>query len=222
MTKMKDISTKMMALLLGLSLSACGMLQDDGKPTPCTDIDWVTISLDSDANNDSATAVDLVIVHSQKLMETLMKLSAHDYYKAIDQLRRDYPEMFDVWHWELTPGQLIRKYPINPSEMHPIGAIVYARYNSHGIHRVRLASTSHPHIRLKRLDFCVLEQGCFDTQDRSVLGLSDTAKQDRMSAKAISGSIKPAANRNKDGGSSNKELKKFAQETQGLAKKLMS
>lgn len=154
---------KTMGLFLGagglvLSLISCSSTDTDNEPD--VNLEKISISLDFDANQDSATAVDLVFVYDPNLLKALMKMKASDYFASSDQIKRDYPEMVEVMHWELTPGQVAIEHPVTEKSDYPIAAFLFADYFSPGTHRLRVGSHEEIHVRLKKYDFCIIEQGC--------------------------------------------------------------
>jgi type VI secretion system protein len=147
-------------ILLGATfLSGCQFFTDVSHD-PEVRLQSVSLLLDHDANMRSATSVDIILVYSKELKDTLLQMNSQNYYKCAEQIRRDYPELVDVWHWELTPGQVIRYYPIRQRPGPVQGAFIFADYMTSGNHRIRLGSQVHSTIRLRREDFCVSEQGC--------------------------------------------------------------
>lgn len=146
-------------LVTMLMLSACSLLRE--CPTPPIYLQEVNFSLDSDANARSATAIDLLIVYDPALLEVLLKMKAKDYYAASKQLKQDYPSLADILHWELTPGQVVKDYPIILRSSAPEGAVLFANYYAPGPHRVRIGSSKVIHVHFRPNDFCVIEQGCF-------------------------------------------------------------
>jgi len=142
-----------------LMLSACSLFKD--CPTPPIYLQEVNFSLDSDANKKSATAIDLLIVYDPALLEVLLKMEAKDYYIAARQLKQDYPSLTDILHWELTPGQVVKDYPISLRSDAPQGVVMFADYYAPGPHRVRVGSSKIIHVHFRENDFCILEQGCF-------------------------------------------------------------
>jgi type VI secretion system protein len=148
---------------MSIALAGCNLLSQQKERSPHDPeirLQSIDIALDADANTHTATAVDLLIVYKMDILKTLMKLPAREYYASADQIRRDYPDMMDVWHWELTPGQSIVNYPITLRGDEAAGAVIFADYLTPGDHRIRLGSFEHLHVRLRRNDFCILEQGC--------------------------------------------------------------
>jgi|GEM_PF-1323058 len=147
------------SLAMLFMLSACSLFKE--CPTPPIYLQEVNFSLDSDANKKSATAIDLVIVYDPALLEVLLKMEAKDYYVATKQLKQDYPTLADILHWELTPGQVVKNYPITLRSDAPQGVVMFADYYAPGPHRVRVGSSKIIHIHFRENDFCILEQGCF-------------------------------------------------------------
>ncbi|OJX11734.1 MAG: hypothetical protein BGO77_06460 [Caedibacter sp. 37-49] len=134
--------------------------KDDDARNPELNLKFVSISLDNDANRNSATAVELLIVYKMELLKALMKINSADYFASSDQIKRDYPDLVDVYRWELTPGQAIMDYRIKPSGDEPLGVVIFADYLTPGNHRERVGSSEAIHLRLKNDGFCILEQGC--------------------------------------------------------------
>lgn len=149
-----------MLLAFGLALSGCGLLKNDQEPEHEIHLDTISISLDADANEYSATSIDLLVVYKKSLLKTLAKMSAKKYFDNRDQFFKDYPDMVDVWHWELTPGQRIVEFQIPFREDHPEGAFIFSNYYSPGEHRNRIGPHEDIHVRLMRKSFCIVEQGC--------------------------------------------------------------
>lgn len=98
----------------------------------------VSIYADLDANENSATAVDLVLVYNLELIQTLSKMSAVDYFAASKQLLLDNPGMLDVWHWELVPGQIVDKFKPAQPKWEAFAAFIFADYLTPGEHRLKV------------------------------------------------------------------------------------
>lgn len=183
---------KVFKKLIFLSVSAvvagCSFFKGDDNKEPPVHLKSVTLSLDSDANQDSALAIDLLMIYKKELLDAVMKMKARDYYLSAMQLKRDYPEMLDIWHWELTPGQVVKDYPITHRCTPPLGAVFFADYLTPGDHRVRFGPQVTAHVRAKQFDFCVLEQGCSsDLQNRSIVSKRSGSTPQ---SQAISGGMK--------------------------------
>lgn len=146
--------------VLCVTLILMGCATEEESHWPTIDLQNVNISLDTDANMDSATAIDLLMVYDRDLTRAVMKLRAKDYFASAQQLKRDYPDMLDVIHYELTPGQAVRGIRLPMRDDPPFAAIVFADYVTQGTHRIRVGSGSEINIRLRRYDFCIIEQGC--------------------------------------------------------------
>lgn len=161
---LKYVYLKIIPILILGFLTGCGTLFKDleREGEPQFNLNTVNIILDQDANNTSATAVDLVITYKPELMKALTKMTAEDYFKVADQIRRDYPETLRIWRWELTPGQTVTNYEINSDQefYDPFGAIIFARYFTPGSHRIRVGSSDTIHVLVKKDDLCIIEQGC--------------------------------------------------------------
>ncbi len=154
-----SVFPRFFSLAILFMLSACSLFKE--CPTPPIYLQEVNFSLDSDANKKSATAIDLLIVYDPALLEVLLKMEAKDYYVAAKQLKQDYPTLADILHWELTPGQVVKNYPINLRSDAPQGVVMFADYYAPGPHRVRVGSSKVIHVQFRENDFCILEQGCF-------------------------------------------------------------
>ena len=156
-----------MLIVIMLIMNGCSSLKyAEKEPEIC--LQNVNITLDADANNNTATAIDLVIVYKSDLLKALMKIPASQYFASAEQIRRDYPHMIDVWHWELAPTQTLTDYPITLRDDPAAGAVIFSYYNTSGEHRIRLGTYDTITLRLMKDDFCVLEQGC-DTNRQSTL-----------------------------------------------------
>lgn len=109
-------------------------------------------------NNTSALAVDVVLVYDEALLETLLALSATEWFATRDQLRKDYPDYkksYEVWPLELVPDRdttlVIRDLRCVKS------GIVFADYYAPGDHRVHFVSTKRIQVALHNEGFEVSE-----------------------------------------------------------------
>ncbi|MBY0501313.1 MAG: hypothetical protein K2P93_04860 [Alphaproteobacteria bacterium] len=112
----------------------------------------VSIYTDPDANQNSATAVDLVLVYDQNLTGTLGKMSASKYFDGLNQLLLDNPTLLDVWHWELVPGQIVEDFQPQQEKGYAWAAFVFANYLTPGDHRVKVAPNGFVKILLLKDD----------------------------------------------------------------------
>lgn len=131
-----------LAFALALSLTACG---------PDLTINSVTIYTDQDANQNSAIAVDLVVLHDQNLANSLGKMSASQYFSSTTQLLLDNPTLLDIWHWELVPGQVVQVFSPETSNKAYAG-YVFANYLTPGDHRLKVAPSGIIAILLQKND----------------------------------------------------------------------
>lgn len=101
-------------------------------------MDKVSIYTDPDLNNNSATAVDLVIVYDEDLVKHIGSMSACTYFASQQQLLLDHPTLLDIWHWELVPGQNIKNFSPPHDKGRAFAAFVFANYLGSGNHRLRV------------------------------------------------------------------------------------
>jgi len=103
-------------------------------------MDGVSIYTDPDLNNNSATAVDLVIIYDEDLVKHIGSMPACTYFASYQQLLLDHPTLLDIWHWELVPGQNVKNFSPPHDKGRAFGAYVFANYLSSGNHRLRVTS----------------------------------------------------------------------------------
>lgn len=115
----------------------------------------VSINVDFDANNDSATAVDVVFVYSDELLGTLKTLPAAQYFAKAEQLKYDNPKLIDIIRFEVAPGQMIINAPLSPSRWRPKGGFVFASYQVPGEFRVGIGNEYNLKIHLHKATFTV-------------------------------------------------------------------
>lgn len=145
-------------MLLSIGLVSCTI-----EDLPELSIESVSIYAEPDANQNSAIAVDLVLVYNQELLKTLGKMSAAKYFASSKQLLLDNPTLLDIWHWELVPGQIVENFKPEQDKGDAYGAYVFANYLTPGDHRVRVAPNGIVKIRLLRDDLQNLAM--FNTHD---------------------------------------------------------
>lgn len=150
---------------LAFMMIATGCL---GPLKTCFYIDSIRIKVDSDANNFSATEVDLVVVYDETILKEILGLSADKYFAKSQQLKRDYPEQLDIFHWEVVPGQILFSESLNYRKSCPPGAVVFARYIAKGEHRIRLGQDRHIEVHLKKNNFCIRPLAGKDTPEPTV------------------------------------------------------
>jgi len=145
------------------SLLAIGLVSCTIEDMPELSIDTVSIYAEPDANQNSAIAVDLVLVYNQELLKTFGQMSAAKYFASSKQLLLDNPSLLDVWHWELVPGQIVEDFSPPQDKGDAYGAYVFANYLTPGDHRVRVAPNGVIKILLLRDDLRNLAM--FNTHD---------------------------------------------------------
>jgi type VI secretion system protein len=121
----------------GLLLAGCSLLGGGPKPVKA---DWQSLAFAaaSDANANSALAVDVVLVKDKAVLETLAAMSASRYFAAKADLQRTYPDALTVLAVEITPGQSIRIERKRFGAERVWGALAFANYAAPGEHRLRL------------------------------------------------------------------------------------
>ena len=140
---------------LPIALSALLIAGCLGPLKPCFYVESVRLKVDSDANDSSATAVDLVVIYDETLMKEFLAMTAEQYFEKAEQLKRDYPQQIDVFRWEVVPGQILFSEDLYYQKSCPLGGLVFARYIAKGPHRVRVGHNEHIEIHLKNNSFCV-------------------------------------------------------------------
>jgi type VI secretion system protein len=115
------------------------------------------VTVDPDANENSAVAVDLVVVYDAKLVDKLLELSASAWFLQKNQLVKDHPRQIDIHKWEWVPGQSVK----GKSVTYESGAkkiVLFANYVTEGEHR-RVIDPQRPfHLTLGALDLEVVSQ----------------------------------------------------------------
>lgn len=145
---MKKFS-KHLAAIATIALASCSSIS-----TPSASLTMASVSMyaEPDANQNSALAVDLVIVYNAALLGTLSQMSAKTYFAASKQLLLDNPTLLDIWHWELVPGQIVQNFQPPQNKGEAFGAYLFADYHTPGDHRVRVTPDGILNILLMRDD----------------------------------------------------------------------
>jgi type VI secretion system protein len=141
-----------MAAALGLALS-CGVAS--ATRSMFSGSLPMTVVIDPQANENSAIAVDLVVVYDAKVTDQLMKLRAADWFTQKKQFIRDHPNQVALLHaWEWVPGQPVGKVTVS----YGAGArkiFVYADYGTDGDHRATVDPQQEFTLTLGKLDLDV-------------------------------------------------------------------
>ena len=124
---------KELSIFVTLGVTSCANFVQ-----PELSIQSVSIYTDLDANQNSAVAVDLVLVYDDQLVKTFSSLSASKYFSSSPQLLLDNPSLVSIWHWELVPGQTVQDFQVQQSADAYAG-FVFANYLTPGDHRLKVA-----------------------------------------------------------------------------------
>lgn len=116
-------------------------------------LEKVSIVADKDANYNSATDMDLVVVSDQGLATELGAMSAKTYFAKKDALQSQNSGKMRVWHWEPVPGKKKENIDIDFDDFQPVAAYVFAKYNNDSDNRVLLRPSTEITILLKRTFF---------------------------------------------------------------------
>lgn len=124
-------------LLAASLLAGCGVMSSAPKPVRPQ---WkaVTFAAASDANANSALAVDVVLIKDKAVLDSLAAMSASRYFAAKPDLLRTHPEALTVLGVEITPGQKIHFDRKRIGDAKIWAALVFANYANPGEHRLRL------------------------------------------------------------------------------------
>lgn len=133
---MKALVVAMLAMCAAL-LGGCGLFGGEPKAVRA-DWDQLTVVTESDANGNSAVAVDVVLVRDKALLDKLLAMPASAYFAARADLLRTFPDGLTVLPLELTPGQRIDLDHKRLTRDRAWAALVYANYATPGDHRQRL------------------------------------------------------------------------------------
>lgn len=143
------------ALMVGvLSLSVFG-LPGCGGLFHSSQTATITLDVASDANADSALAVDVVAVYDTALLKALLALPASGWFQTGDQLQRDYPEGMTVWSWQVVPGFSPRPRTVSAATAAAYDVVVFAAYETAGDHRARIGTLTDVTLHLQRNGFTV-------------------------------------------------------------------
>ena len=141
---LSDFSMKMRMFSAGamaLALSSCGSAPQTDPRLGSVATQVIEIQVSPKANNDSPVAVDAVLVYDATLYDQLLQLPAREWFAKVEQYRLDYPRGFDVWRWEVVPGQVVQPQLLPDTVVQAIGMIVFADYFAPGDHRAAVGST---------------------------------------------------------------------------------
>jgi type VI secretion system protein len=109
------------------------------------------------ANDDSAIAVDFVVVYSDKLLDEIMKLPAAEWFSKKSRVLADHPGELEVVPREWVPGQAVEPLSI-PYHSGAKKIVVFADYHSGGEHRAVMPPQQASHVLLGETDLKVEAQ----------------------------------------------------------------
>ena len=112
------------------------------------------VTIAGDANDNSAVAVDLVVVYDGRLIDSLLKLRAADWFRQKRQFVKDHPGQLDVHGWEWVPSQGVGELSVS----YQAGArklVLFADYGTEGDHRALLDPQRPFKLVLGNIDFAV-------------------------------------------------------------------
>lgn len=144
-------------LVVGLLLAGCGLV--GAATSPVFQVEAIQVRSSADANNTSATRVDMVFVYETAVVDMLQSLTAAEWFSRKRQFTLDFPEGIGVLSWEIVPNYALSVDEVpenlleNKSGDDAVAAFVFADYLSPGAHRARLESRRGIRIELGRDDF---------------------------------------------------------------------
>lgn len=130
--------TPVLFAIIGFSLLGCGGALRSARRTVGLGSDLVMdISVDSNANQNSAIAVDVVNIENKKVVDSILAMSSSDWFKKKLDLQRTYPKDLSVNSWEWVPGQAVMPVKIRNSRSAK-ALVLFASYATPGAHRAVL------------------------------------------------------------------------------------
>lgn len=107
-----------------------------------------------EANQNSAVAVELLVVSNEQVLADAMKLSAHDWFLKREEWKRDHPKGYVSWSWEWVPGQSVPPQKLSFGTGARAG-LLFADYLSAGNHRLRFDPHQGVRLHLGEKEFTV-------------------------------------------------------------------
>lgn len=98
----------------------------------------VVIAAAPGANQNSAVAVDIVLVMEEPALEKLAALPASKWFQTRADMLRTYPGSYSYKSWEVSPGQTLRLPGSAFGSPSVVGVFVFADYLTPGEHRMRV------------------------------------------------------------------------------------
>jgi type VI secretion system protein len=142
-------------LLLAFSATACSVTgkvrSAFGGQLP------LRVTVEPGANDDSAIAVDFVVLYSDKLLDEVVKLPAAEWFSKRSRILADHPGELEVVQREWVPGQAVEPLSI-PYHSGAKKIVVFADYHSGGEHRAVMPPQQASHVLLGETDLKVEAQ----------------------------------------------------------------
>lgn len=113
-----------------------------------------TVTVAPDANENSAVAVDLLVVYDTKVLDQLMKLRASEWFARKQQFLNDYSNEVTVRGWEWVPSQVVDEQSV-PYRSGARKVVLFADYHTEGDHRASIDPQQSFHLVLGPLDMAV-------------------------------------------------------------------
>lgn len=141
--------------LLALPLLAAGCSSLFG---PDVRVRRIAIAVAPEANGNAPIALDLVHVSDRPPLATaLSELTGAEWFERRAQYRRDWPRDLDIRSWEVVPGQILPEERL-PSPPVGAAALLFALYQTPGVHRARLAEGGRVTVQLLADEMQVTEE----------------------------------------------------------------
>ena len=155
--RIRPLSISAVLGLAVLGLSGCGLT--DGPVA--YELEEITLAAEDDANSFSPTAVDVVLVFDEAVVNRLQGLTAANWFAARDQINRDFPDGLFVRSWEVVPDTVQTPWILGDEALEnaegddAIAGFIFADLLSPGDHRARLDRGSGLRITVGRDDFAL-------------------------------------------------------------------
>jgi type VI secretion system protein len=114
----------------------------------------VEIVVDPKLDENSALAVDLVVISDKKLEPPILAMTARDWFRQREQFEKDHGSGFRVSSWELVPGQSVEPQTVEVGRGVET-AVFFADYLSPGPHRQQIDPHRHLVLNLGEKGFSV-------------------------------------------------------------------
>lgn len=110
------------------------------------------ISASTNMNNGTAIKLHLILVSNPLLLKKLMDMDAIDYFKLAPNLEREYPKEYELFEWEVVPGDNMEEEPKIQRYGDALTGFIFASYDSVGSHRARITDDENIMLRLNEKD----------------------------------------------------------------------